>query len=113
MILAAIKSGTDPVAALPPGSFHRWLEEPIYCPKCEATYMLVADYDWAISRHFEEESRRHIAMLRKTITRGHAAGHRITHFETNGVAVNAHSAVTEALPLHPLEPLEPLTKLVN
>jgi len=29
-------------------------------------------------------------MLRKTITRGHGVGHRITHFETNGVAVVGH-----------------------
>ena len=88
--IAAIKTGTDPVAPLPAAVFHRTLEEPIYCPKCEATYNLVVDYDWAISRHFEEESRRHIAMLRKTITRGHGLGHRITHFETNGVVVVGH-----------------------
>jgi len=89
-IIVAVKSGTDPVAPLPPAAFHRTLEEPIYCPKCEATYNLVVDYDWAVSRHFENESRRHIAMLRKTITRGHGVGHRITHFETNGVVVVGH-----------------------
>jgi hypothetical protein len=72
MIIAAIRSGTDPVAPLPPAAFHRTLEEPIYCPKCEATYMLVVDYDWAVSRHFENESRRHITLLRKTIFRGHS-----------------------------------------
>ncbi len=88
--IAAIKTGTDPVAPLPLAAFHRTLEEAIYCPKCEATYNLVVEYDWAISRHFEEESRRHIAMLRKTITRGHSVGHRITHFETNGVVVVGH-----------------------
>jgi len=106
LIIAAIKSGTDPVAPLPPASFHRTLEEHLYCPKCEATYMLVVDYDWATSRHFERESTRHIALLRKTIFRGHAADHRITHFETNGVAVILHTP--------PAQPsLEPLTKLVN
>lgn len=109
MIIAAIRSGTDPIAALPPAAFHRWLEDPIYCPKCEATYMLVADYDWAISRHFEDESRRHITLLRKTIFRGHAVDHRITHFETNGVAVTGH--ILEK-PIS-LEALEPATKLIN
>ena len=109
MIIAAIRSGTDPVAPLPPATFHRWLEDPIYCPKCEATYMLVADYDWAISRHFEDESRRHIALLRKTIFRGHAVDHRITHFETNGVAVTGH---TPEKPIT-LETLKPATKLIN
>jgi hypothetical protein len=106
MIIAAIKSGTDPVAPLPPATFHRTLEDPIYCPKCEATYMLVVDYDWAISRHFEDESRRHIAMLRKSIFRGHLAGHRITHFESNGVVVNAMtSSDTGAVSARPLTKL--------
>ena len=88
--IVAIKMGTDPVAPLPRAAFHRTLEDPLYCPKCDATYSLVADYDWAVSRHFEEESRRHISLLKKTIFRGHGAGHRITHFETNGVVVQAH-----------------------
>jgi hypothetical protein len=110
MIIAAIRSGTDPLAALPPATFHRWLEEPIYCPKCEATYMLVADYDWAISRHFEDESRRHITLLRKTIFRGHSVDHRITHFETNGVVVTAHSAANTPLDV---TTLKPTTKLVQ
>ncbi len=102
MIIAAIRSGTDPVAPLPPAAFHRTLEEPIYCPKCEATYMLVVDYDWAVSRHFESESRRHITLLRKTIFRGHSHGHRITHFETNGVVVTLHAApAPAALPAPP------------
>ena len=65
--------------------------------------MMVVDYDWAISRHFEEESRRHVAMLRKTIFRGHSAGHRMTHFETNGVVVNA-IAKAQAMPLPPIPP---------
>jgi hypothetical protein len=67
--IAAIKLGSDPIAPLPPASFHRTLEEPLYCPKCEATYSLIADFDWAISRHFEEESRRHLSLLKKTIFR--------------------------------------------
>jgi hypothetical protein len=108
-IMVAIHSGTDPVAPLPQATFHRTLEEPIYCPKCEATYMLVVDYDWAISRHFENESRRHITLLRKTIFRGHSHGHRITHFETNGVVVTHHTAPKTV----DLEALKPATRLIN
>ncbi len=109
-ILVAIKSGTDPVAPLPAAAFHRTLETPIYCPKCEATYFLIADYDWAISRHFEEESRHHLMLLRKTIKIGHDHGHRITHFETNGVVVTRH---TQPDPPPSLEELEPVTKLTQ
>jgi hypothetical protein len=90
MIIAAIRSGTDPAAPLPPAAFHRWLEDPIYCPKCEATYILVLDYDHAISRHFPNESRRHLQMLRKAVMLGHSTDHRISHFETNGVVVTSH-----------------------
>jgi len=110
MTLAAIRSGTDPIAPLPAAAFHRTLEEPIYCPKCEAAYNLVADYDWAVSRHFETESRRHITMLRKAVFQGHATDHRITHFESNGVIVTAHPAPK---PATPLEALQPATKHVN
>jgi hypothetical protein len=107
-IIAAIKSGTDPVAPLPPAAFHRTLEEPVYCPKCDATYNLVADYDWAISRHFADESRRHLTLLRKTIFRGHSYGHRITHFETNGVMVTSHTESGSAE-----IPQKLLTRLIN
>jgi hypothetical protein len=110
MTLAAIRSGTDPIAPLPTAAFHRTLEDPIYCPKCEATYMLVTDYDWAVSRHFEAESRRHITMLRKAIFQGHSTDHRITHFETNGVVVTAHPTPK---PPTPLEALKPATKLIQ
>jgi hypothetical protein len=106
MIIAAIRSGTDPIAPLPPAAFHRWLEDPICCPKCEAAYILVLDYDHAISRHFPNDSRRHLAMLRKAVFQGHATDHRVTHFETNGVAVTSHT------PPPPL-PVELLTKLIN
>jgi len=106
-ILVAIKSGTDPIAPLPAAAFHRTLESPIYCPRCEATYFLIADYDWAISRHFEEESRHHLMLLRKTIKIGHDHGHRITHFETNGVVVTRHT-LPEAPPS--VEDLKPLTQ---
>lgn len=110
MIIAAIRSGTDPAAPLPPASFHRWLEDPIYCPKCEATYMLVASYDDAISRHFANDSRRHLQMLRKAVMLGHATDHRITHFETNGVIVTPHP---NPRPATPLEELPVATKRVN
>ncbi len=90
MIIAAIRSGTDPAAPLPPAAFHRWLEDPIYCPKCEATYILVLPYDDAISRHFANDSRRHLQMLRKAVMLGHSTDHRISHFETNGGVVTSH-----------------------
>ncbi len=104
MIIAAIRSGTDPTAPLPPATFHRWLEEPLYCPKCEAAYNLVLDYDQAISRHFLNDSRRHFQMLRKAITLGHATGHHISHFETNGVVVIPHAA-PKAGPTISIQPL--------
>jgi rubredoxin len=104
IIIAAIKSGTDPVGPLPPGTFHRWLEDPIYCPKCSATYNLVADYDQSVNKFFPEDSRRHLTMLRKAVFQGHSTDHRITHFETNGVAVQ--SIVKPQPPdLKPITPL--------
>jgi rubredoxin len=104
IIIAAIKSGTDPVGPLPPGTFHRWLEDPIYCPKCAATYNLVADYDQSVNKFFTEDSRRHLTMLRKAVFQGHSTDHRITHFETNGVAVQ--SIVKPSQPdLKPITPL--------
>jgi hypothetical protein len=106
LIIAAIRSGTDPAAPLPPAAFHRWLEDPIYCPKCEATYMLVVDYDHATSRHFGNESRRHLAILRKAVFQGHSTDHRVTHFETNGVVVTSHTPPTPI-------PLEPASNLKN
>lgn len=106
-VLVAIKSGTDPIAPLPAAAFHRTLETQLCCPKCEAAYFLIADYDWAISRHFEEESRQHFTLLRKTIKFGHDHGHRITHFETNGVVVTRH---TRQDPQPVLEDLKPLTQ---
>jgi len=111
LIIAAIKSGTDPIGPLPPAAFHRWLEDPIYCPKCEATYVLVVDYDQAISRHFAEESRRHVTMLRKSITLGHSTDHRVSHFETNGVVVTPHT-LPKPEPT-PSITAKPLTKLIN
>jgi len=104
-VMAAIKLGTDAVVPLPKATFHRTLEESIYCPKCEATYSVVVDYDWAVSHFFEEESQRHLSMLKKAVMMGHSVGHRVTHFETNGVIVTRH------LPPEP-KPMLPMPKVV-
>ena len=85
--IAAIRTGTEPAGPLPPGAFHRWLEEQLHCPKCDATYTLVTDFDSATGRLFERESDRPILMLRKAIALGHHNNHRVSHFETSGVTV--------------------------
>lgn len=87
LILAAIRTGTDPQGPLPPAAFHRTLEDQLTCPKCDATYSLVTDYAEAVSRFFPEASRPLILKLRKAIFEGHANGHRVAHFETAGVVV--------------------------
>ncbi len=87
LIIAAIRTGHDPVGKLPEAAFHTQLDEQIVCPKCDATYNLIVDFDASVSRHFAEESRRGIALLRKAVTMGHAYGHRVIHFESNGVVV--------------------------
>jgi len=91
LIIAAIRSGTDPIGKLPPGAFHRWLEDPIHCPKCDATYNLVVEWDQSNDRHFEEDSRVMVRMLRKAVFQGHSTGHRVTHFETAGVVVKSYT----------------------
>ena len=91
--IAAIRSGTDPVGRLPAAAFHKWLEEPVRCAKCDVTYNLVTDWDWAVSRWFAEESRGPIRMLKKAVQMGHGSGHRVTHLETAGVVVGS---VTES-----------------
>ena len=90
--IAAIRSGTEPLGKLPEAAFHTWLEDPLRCAKCDVTYNLVADWDWASSRWFEEESRGPIRMLKKAIQSGHAVGHRVTHLETSGVVVRSVTA---------------------
>jgi hypothetical protein len=111
-IMAAIKTGTDPLAPLPRATFHRTLEEQIYCPKCEAAYSLVVDYDWAVSHFFERESRRHLAMLKKAVMMGHSVDHRATHLECNGVVVTSHQPEPPPAVV-PVARLKPLTKLIN
>ena len=100
LVIAAIRTGHDPVGKLPEASFHRQLDEQIICPKCSATYNLVCDFNASVGRHFEEESKRLIMLLRKTVMLGHLHGHRVQHFETNGVAVtrfvDEHTAQSDA-----------------
>jgi hypothetical protein len=109
-VIAAIRSGTDPLAPLPPGAFTRTLEEPVYCPKCDAYYLLIADYEASVNKFFPQETRRHLSLLRKAVFQGHSTGHRVTHFETNGVTVISHMP---AQPVVPLEELPPVTKRIN
>ncbi|MDQ2834072.1 MAG: hypothetical protein M3Y50_10075 [Acidobacteriota bacterium] len=85
--IAAIRSGTDPVRTLSIGSFQRWLESPILCPKCDAAYNLAVDYDQATDRWFAENSRPLITLLRKAVFLAHSTGHRVSHYETEGVVV--------------------------
>jgi hypothetical protein len=89
LTIAAIRSGTEPVGKLPEGAFHRWLDEPIYCPKCEASYNLVAPWDEAVSKFFPDTSRPLITLLRKAVQLGHGNNHRVSHFETSGVVVRS------------------------
>jgi hypothetical protein len=90
--IAAIRSGSDPVGELPGGSFHRWLETPLTCPKCDVTYNLAVEWEQAIDRFFPENSRSLINLLKKAIIMGHAGDHQISHFETAGVVVKSFPA---------------------
>ncbi len=94
--IAAIRSGSDPVGKLPGGAFHRWLETPLACPKCEVTYNLVVDWDQAQDRWFPEESRALIQRLSKAVLMGHSTHHRVTHFETAGTTVRSITAADVA-----------------
>jgi hypothetical protein len=87
--IAAIRSGSDPVRKLTGGSFHRVLENQLICPKCDATYNLMVDYDQSNDRWFADDSRPLIKLLAKAIFMGHSVGHRISHFETEGVVVES------------------------
>ena len=96
LVIAAIRTGHDPVGKLPDAAFHTTLDRQLVCPKCSATYNLVVDYAASVGRFFEQESHRLILMLQKAIQLGHANGHRVSHFETAGVVVTTH--VPEHLP---------------
>ncbi|MGD0797500.1 MAG: hypothetical protein ABR910_07225 [Acidobacteriaceae bacterium] len=97
-VVAAIRSGTEPVGKLPEAAFHRTLETQLGCPKCDVTYNLVVDWEWASQHWFEEESRGPIRMLKKAIMMGHGAGHRVSHYETAGVVVKSHAAAMRETP---------------
>jgi len=71
------------------GSFHRWLETQLICPKCDATYNLAVDWDQSADRWFPEASRPLITLLKKAIMMGHSTDHRVSHFETEGVIVES------------------------
>ena len=92
LVIAAVRTGEEPVGRLPEGAFTTQLELQLVCPKCSATYNLVCDYGASVGRFFAEESRRPIAMLRKAVMLGHGNGHRVTHFETAGVVVTSFTA---------------------
>ncbi len=92
LTIAAIRSGTEPISSLPGGGFQRWLEAPLICPKCDASYNLAVDWEQAGGRWFAEESRPLITLLRKAIFMGHSTDHRVTHFETSGVIVESFTA---------------------
>jgi len=87
--IAAVRMGCDPVGKLPEASFHCQLDQQIVCPKCDAVYNLIVDYTASVGRHFEEESRRPILMLKKAVMMGHADGHKVGHFESAGVVVTS------------------------
>ena len=87
LTIAAIRSGTEPCGKLPGGAFHRWLETPLACPRCEVTYNLAVDWDQAQDRWFAEESPALIQRLRKAVLMSHGTHHRVTHFETSGATV--------------------------
>jgi hypothetical protein len=87
--IAAIRSGSEPVRKLSSGSFHRWLETPLACPRCDATYNLAVDWDLSNDRWFPESSRPLITLLKKAIHMGHSTNHSVTHFETEGVIVES------------------------
>jgi hypothetical protein len=87
--IAAIRSGSDPVRKLHVSTFARILEQSITCPKCDATYNLAVDYDYANDRWFAESSRPLITLLKKAVFLGHSTNHRVTHFETEGVIVES------------------------
>jgi hypothetical protein len=95
--IAAIRSGTDPVGKLPEAAFHRWLDETLNCPKCDASYNLVTDFDHAVGRFFPEESRRLIMLLKKAVFMGHGDDHRVSHFETEGVVVKSFTVPRETV----------------
>jgi hypothetical protein len=95
LTIAAVRTGFDPVGKLPEGAFHRTLEDQLICPKCDASYNLIVEFDQSVGRHFAEESRRLIMLLKKAVFQGHSDGHRVVHFETSGVVVRSFGVEVE------------------
>ncbi|ADW67411.1 hypothetical protein [Granulicella tundricola] len=95
LTIAAIRTGFDAVGTLPEGAFHTTLDEQLICPKCDASYNLIVDYQASVGRHFGEESRKLIMLLKKAIFMGHSDGHRVVHFETSGVVVRSFGVEVE------------------
>ena len=91
LVLAAIKTEHDPVGKLPEASFHTQLDTQLTCPKCDATYNLIVDFQASVDRFFPQQAQPLIAKLSKAIFMGHADGHRVLHFETAGVVVTSHT----------------------
>ena len=89
LVIAAVRTGSDPVGRLPEAAFHTTLEEQLLCPKCDAAYNVICDYEASVGRHFARESHRLLLMMRKAIMLGHGNGHRVSHFETAGVVVRS------------------------
>ena len=90
LTIAAIRSGTDPIGKLPPGAFHRWLDEPINCPKCDASYNLVAEWDQATNRWPSKTAPAATSSSSaKPSSWATSTDHRVTHFETSGVIVKS------------------------
>lgn len=85
--MAAIRTGTEPVRRLRIHSFPRVLDEQLLCPKCDVSYSLTVDWDEAANKWFNENARPLISMLKKAVFLGHGDGHRVSHFETEGVVV--------------------------
>ena len=91
LTIAAIRSGSEACGPLPPGSFHRWLEEHLLCPKCDVIYQVVVDYDASVGRWFDEAAFPLLNRLRRAIFLDHERGHKTTHFESSGVSIKSYS----------------------
>ncbi len=73
----------------PAHSIAGW-KTPSIAPNATPPYNLVVEWDQFIDRHFEQNARLLITMLRKAIFQDHSTNHRITHFETSGVVVKSY-----------------------
>ena len=86
--IAAIRSGTEPVRKLRVNTFARVLEQPLACPRCDTTYTVAVDWINPTTAGSPKPPAPHHPPL-KNHHHGHGAGHRVTHFETEGVIVES------------------------